>query len=82
MYLSLTQLPDYRLDILDRTTGRVISTGFFTAKQEEQIGEMIRGINPEILTFKLYGITHEFDDKTSFGFWLADNTHVPMDPGL
>ena len=42
MYGQFQQLPDYRLDIVDVATGHVISTGYFTAKQEEQIGEIVR----------------------------------------
>lgn len=82
MYASIAALPDYRLDIINKQTGAVVSTGYFTAKQEEQIGDMIRCLNPELMTYRLYGITHEFDDKTDFGKWLAENTTLPMDPGI
>jgi hypothetical protein len=82
MYGQFQQLPDYRLDIVDVATGHVISTGYFTAKQEEQIGEIVRGLKPGVMTFKLYGILHEFDDKSEFGVWLAENTMLPMDPGI
>lgn len=82
MYAPFTVLPDYRLDIINRTTGAVVSTGYFTAKQEELIGDMIRGIDARLLTFKLYSILHDFEDKTTFGVWLAENTELPMDPGL
>ncbi|MEI8194607.1 MAG: hypothetical protein WCI73_01730 [Phycisphaerae bacterium] len=82
MLSQFTILPDYRLDIINKATGAVVSTGYFTAKQEEQIGDIIRGLNGELLTFRLYGILHEFDDKTSFGTWLAENTVLPIDPGL
>jgi hypothetical protein len=77
-----TVLPDYRLDIINKSTGAVVSTGYFTAKQEEQIGDIIRGLNQELMSFRLYSIIHEFDDKTSFGTWLAENTVLPIDPGL
>jgi len=82
MYTQFTQLPDYRLEIIDVATDRVISTGYFTARQEEQIGEIIRGLKENVMTFKLYGIIHEFDDKTNFGTWLAENTSLPIDPGI
>jgi len=82
MYSPWASLPDYRLDIISMATGEVVSTGFFTAKQEEQIGDIIRSLNPALMTFKLYGILHEFDDKTEFGSWLAENTSLPIDPGI
>jgi hypothetical protein len=82
MYSHFNPLPDYRLDIIDIASGRVISTGYFTAKQEEQIGEMIRGLKAGVMGFKLYGIMHELEDKTGFGDWLAENTYLPMDPGI
>lgn len=82
MFAPFSALPDYRLDVLNKHTGEIVSTGFFTAKQEEQIGEMIRGLNADLMTFKLYGILHDFDDKTEFGSWLAENTQIPFDPGL
>lgn len=82
MHLPFTPLPDYRLDILNKDTREIISTGFFTAKQEEQIGEIIRGLNETLMTFKLYSILHEFDDKTDFGLWLAENTRLGIDPGI
>lgn len=82
MFGQFTTLPDYRLDILNKSTGKLVSTGYFTAKQEEQIGEIIRGLNTDLLTYRLSGITYEFDDKSSFGQWLAENTQLPLDPGL
>jgi hypothetical protein len=82
MYAPYYVLPDYRLDLIDAKTGAVISTGYFTAKHEEQIGDIIRSLNPQLLSFKLYSILHEFDDKSDFGIWLAENTQLPMDPGI
>jgi hypothetical protein len=82
MHAPFAALPDYRLDILNKETGKVVSTGFFTAKQEEQIGDIIRGVNTDLMTYKLYGILHEFEDKTEFGIWLAENTYMPIDPGI
>ncbi len=82
MYAQFSQLPDYRLDILDIASGGVISTGYFTAKQEEQIGEIIRGLKAGVMTYKLYGIIHEFEDKSAFGRWLAENTAMPLDWGI
>ena len=82
MHAPFSSLPDYRLDLVNAQTGAVVSTGYFTAKQEELIGDIIRGLNPALMTFKLYGILHEFDDKSDFGLWLAENTELPMDPGL
>ncbi|HUO11095.1 MAG TPA: hypothetical protein VM008_22535 [Phycisphaerae bacterium] len=82
MFHQFGQLPDYRLDILDKRSGKVISTGYFSAKQEEQIGEMIRGLNREVMSYRMYGILHEFEDKSEFGEWLAENTTLPMDPGI
>jgi hypothetical protein len=82
MHAPYYTLPDYRLDLINAQTGDVISTGYFTAKQEEQIGDILRGLNPALMTFKLYGILHEFDDKSEFGRWLAENTQLPIDPGI
>jgi hypothetical protein len=82
MYAPFNHLPDYRLDIIDEASGHVISTGYFAAKQEEQIGEIIRGLKPGVMTYKLYGIMHEFEDKSDFGVWLAENTSLRMDPGI
>jgi hypothetical protein len=82
MHAPYYVLPDYRLDLINVQTGVVISTGYFTVKQEEQIGDIIRGLNPALMTFKLFGILHEFDDKSQFGQWLAENTELPLDPGI
>jgi hypothetical protein len=82
MYAPYSTLPDYRLDLINLQSGAVVSTGFFTAKQEELIGDMIRSLNPALMTFKLYQILHDFEDKTDFGTWLAENTELPIDPGL
>lgn len=82
MYAPFNALPDYRLDLIDRRTEKVVSTGYFTVKQEEQIGEIVRGLNPELMTYRLYGILHEFEDKSEFGQWLAENTVMPIDPGI
>lgn len=82
MFGQFSALPDYRLDIVNKTTGHLVSTGYFTAKQEEQIGEIIRGLNSELMTFHLSAITYEFEEKNQFGHWLAENTELPLDPGL
>lgn len=82
MFVQGMVLPDYRLDIIDLATGAVVTRGYFTAKQEEQIGDIIRNLDPIAMSFKLYGILHDYDDKTDFGHWLANNTSLPFDPGL
>lgn len=82
MFTQFAALPDYRLDIISVANAKVVSTGFFTAKQEEQIGDIIRNLDPRLMTYKLYGILHDFEDKTEFGRWLAENTELPFDPGL